>query len=149
MADLDGTNFFGVEPSETVAVTVGGSSPYTISGTVIGGGISVNQTGLVTTVTGTAVLFDSSGRPASVTYNQVCLLGACLGTVSVSDPGAGVSLTTPAFISLGTLTASSANEDGLVIPGGQDAPVSAPVVGGRDVALIGELTKAVVEQMRP
>ena len=47
LSDLDGTNFFGVEPSETVAVTVGGSSPYTVSGSVLGGGISVNQGGLV------------------------------------------------------------------------------------------------------
>ena len=122
LSDLDGTNFFGVQPSETISVTVGGSSPYTLSGTVIGGAISVNQIGLATTVTGTVTLFDSSGRPANVTYNQVCILGACIGTVSVSDPGAGVSITTPAFISIGTVTASSANEQGEVIPGGQARP---------------------------
>ena len=57
-----------------------------------------------------------------MTYNQVCILGACLGTVSVSDPAAGVSFTTPAFISIGTVTTSSANEQGLVIPGGQARP---------------------------
>ena len=122
LADLDGTNFFGVQPSETVSVTVGGSSPYTVSGTVIGGAISVNQTGLTTKVTGTVTLFDSSDRPATVTDNQTCILGACFGTVSVSDPAAGVSFTTPAFVSFGTLTTSSANEQGLVIPGGQARP---------------------------
>ena len=122
LSDLDGTNFFGVQPSETVSVTVGGSSPCTISGTVIGGAISISQTGPTTTVTGTVTLFDSSGRPANVTYNQVRILGACLGTVSVSDPGAGVSITTTGFISVGTVTTSSANEQGLVIPGGQTRP---------------------------
>ena len=122
LSDLDGTNFFGVEPSETVSVTVGGSSPYTISGTVIGGAISVNQNALTTTVTGTATLLDSSKQPASVTYDQTCILGACFGTVSVSDPAAGMSFTSPAFVSLGTLTASSANETGLVIQGGQTRP---------------------------
>ena len=89
---------------------------------MIGGGVSITQNPVTTTVTGTAVLFDSSGRPASVTYNQVCVLGACLGTVSVSDPGAAVSFTTPAFVSLGTVTASTASEQGEVIPGGQAHP---------------------------
>jgi hypothetical protein len=122
LSDLDGTNFFGVQPSETVAVTVGGSSPFTISGSVLGGAITVNQGALTTTVSGTVQLLDSSGGRASVTYNQVCLLGACFGTVSVSDPAAGVSFTTPAFISIGTVTASSAKEEGLVSPGGQARP---------------------------
>ena len=122
LSGLNGTNFFGVQPPETVSVTVGGSSPYTISGTVRGGAITVNQGALTTTVTGTVQLLDSSGGQTSVTFNQVCLLGACVGTVSVSDPAAGVSFTTPAFVSLGTLTTSSANEQGLVIPGGQTRP---------------------------
>jgi hypothetical protein len=122
LADLDGTNFFGVQPSETVAVTVGGSAPYSISGSVLGGAITINQGVLTTTVTGTVQVLDSSGGRASVTDNLTCILGACLGTVSVSDPAAGVSFTTPAFVSLGTLTTSSANEQGLVIPGGQTRP---------------------------
>ena len=122
LADLDGTNFFGEQPSETVAVTVGGSSPYTISGSVLGGAITINQGVLTTTVTGTVQVLDSSGGRASVTDDLTCILGACLGTVSVSDPAAGVSFTTPAFVSLGTLTTSSANEQGLVIPGGHASP---------------------------
>ncbi len=124
LADLNGTDFFGILPSETLTLKVGGSSPYSISGSVVGGGISVTQTGLTTTVRGTAQVLDSAGVPASITYNQTCVLGACAGTVSVSDPEAGASFTTPAFLSVGTVTATSANEQGVVIPGGAAHPYS-------------------------
>ena len=61
LAQLTGTAFAGVLPAQTVTITKGGSSPYSISGSVLSGSITTTQGPVVTKVAGTVVLDDSSG----------------------------------------------------------------------------------------
>jgi hypothetical protein len=63
------------------------------------------------------VLAGSSGQPITVTVNTDCFLGVCDGTFSVTDPGAGVSFTTPLTITIGDVNANRAGGQGLVLPG--------------------------------
>ena len=62
-------------------MTIGDHSPYSISGGVEGGAVTIAQGSLATTVTGTVDLIDASEQPDSVTFNKVCVQGVCAGTI--------------------------------------------------------------------
>jgi DNA-binding beta-propeller fold protein YncE len=117
LAQLDGTVFAGVLPAETVSIDTGGSSPYSLSGTVVSGAITLTSSGLTTTVSGTVILLDANGQPAQVSISASCLLGLCAGTFSVDDAGAGVSFTTPTTVTLGGANSGLAHGTGIVFPG--------------------------------
>jgi hypothetical protein len=117
LAQLTGTAFVGVLPAETVAISTGGNTPYSLSGPVLSGAITITQGQYVSTVSGTVLLADSGGQPAVVTINASCVFGICAGTFSVNDPGPGVSFTTPTTVTVGSVTANSASGKGLVFPG--------------------------------
>jgi len=117
LAQLTGTPFAGVLPAETVSISTGGSSPYSLSGTVLSGAITITPGQSVTQVSGSVVLDDASGNTATVTVNAACLFGVCAGTFSVSDPAAGVSFTTPVTATFGQVNANQAGGQGFVFPG--------------------------------
>jgi len=117
LAQLTGTPFAGVLPAETVSITTGGSSPYSLSGTVLSGAITITPGQSVTQVSGSVVLDDANGNTATVTVNAACLFGVCAGTFSVSDPAAGVSFTTPVTATFGQVNANQAGGQGFVFPG--------------------------------
>jgi len=117
LAQLTGTGFAGVLPAETVSISVGGTAPYSISGQVASGAITITQGSLVTQVSGTAFLSGSNGTPVPVTVSASCILGVCAGTFAVSDPASGVSITTPLTATIGTVNANQAGGQGLVFPG--------------------------------
>jgi hypothetical protein len=117
LSQLNGTAFAGVLPAETLSLSVGGASPYAITGTVASGAITITQGQFVSTVSGSVVLADSSGQPAVVTVNASCAFGVCAGTFSVNDPGPGVSFTTPTTVTVGSVTANAAGGQGIVFPG--------------------------------
>ncbi len=116
LAELTGTAFAGVLPAQTVTITKGGSTPYSISGSVLSGSITTTQGPVVTQVSGTVALDDSSGLLTSVTVNASCILGVCIGTYSVNDPEGG-SFTTPSTtITVGTVNATQAGGKGTAFP---------------------------------
>ncbi len=117
LAQLTGTAFASVLPAETLSLSVGGASPYAISGTVASGAITITQGQFASTVSGTVVLVDSSGQQAVVTINASCVFGICAGTFSVNDPGLGVSFTTPTTVTVGQVNANEASGKGVVLPG--------------------------------
>ncbi|MFZ0251905.1 MAG: Ig-like domain repeat protein [Acidimicrobiales bacterium] len=117
IAQLDGTTFGGVLAAETVTITKGGSAPYSITGSVLSGAVSITQGPLVTQVAGTVLLSGASGELVTVTINTACVLGVCGGTFSVSDPQAGTSFTTPVTATLGQVSANAASGQGVVLPG--------------------------------
>jgi hypothetical protein len=111
---LNGTIFGGVLPSETVSIRTGGSSPYSVTGSVISGAITISGTKASSTVQGTVTLNGSSGQPVTVTVDTTCDRGACTGTFSVADSGTGVSFTTPTTLTQGPVTRNRAGGKGLV-----------------------------------
>jgi YVTN family beta-propeller protein len=117
IAQLDGTTFAGVLPTETVTITRGGSTPYSITGSVLSGAITISQGQLITKVSGTVLLAGASGELVTTTVNTSCILGVCAGTFSVSDPQAGVSFTTPLTATVGQVGASAASGKGVALPG--------------------------------
>jgi hypothetical protein len=117
IAQLDGTTFAGVLAAETVTITKGGSSPYSITGSVLSGALTITQGPLITQVSGTVLLSGASGELVTATINTSCILGVCAGTFSVSDPQAGISFTTPLTATVGQVTSSAASGQGTVLPG--------------------------------
>ena len=117
IAQLDGTSFGGVLPTETVTVTKSGSSPYTITGSVLSGAVRITQGPLITQVAGTVLLSGASGELVTVTINTSCIVGVCAGTFSVSDPQAGTSFTTPITATVGQVSPNAASGQGVVFPG--------------------------------
>ena len=118
LAQLTGTAFVGVLPAETVAISTGGSAPYSLNGQVLSGAITITSQSLVTKVAGTVTVAGAtSGDLVSFTVNVTCLFGICSGTFSVNDPGAGVSFTTPTTVTVGPVNANEASGNGVVLPG--------------------------------
>ncbi len=114
---LNGTIFGGALPAETVSLTKGGPSPYSVSGSVVSGAVTITPGPLLTKVSGTVMVSGSGGQPVTFTISATCVFGVCAGTFSVSDPGAGVNFTTPLTVTAGTVNANRAGGQGLVLPG--------------------------------
>ncbi len=117
LSALNGTIFGAVLPAETVSVSRGGSSPYSISGSVVSGAVTITPGPIVTQVGGTVTLSGASGQPVMVTIKTSCIFGVCAGTFSVSDPASGVNFTTPITVTLGSASSGKARGDGIVFPG--------------------------------
>ncbi len=116
LSQLTGTVFDGALAPESVAVSLGGSTPYSISGPVLSGSVTITH-GLVSQVQGTVVLTGPHGTPVTIAINQDCLLGLCVGTISVTDPASGISETVPASLSLGNIGADQVSAKGEVLFG--------------------------------
>jgi len=80
--------------------------------------------GLVSQVEGTVVVAGTHGNPVTIGINQICVLGLCLGTISVTDPASGIADSIPASLSLGAIDAGMATARGEVFPGHGAAPYS-------------------------
>ena len=89
-------------------------SPYSISGPVLSGSVTITA-GLLSQVQGTVVVVGTHGNPVTIGINQICLLGACLGTISVTDPASGIAETVPSSISLGSIGADKATAQGRAV----------------------------------
>ena len=116
LSQLTGTVFDGALAPESVAVSLGGSTPYSISGPVLSGSVTITP-GLVSQVQGTVVLTGPHGTPVTIAINQGCLLGLCVGTISVTDPASGISETVPASLSLGNIGVDQVSAKGEVLFG--------------------------------
>jgi hypothetical protein len=123
LAELTGTVFDAALPSENVSVSNGGATPYSISGPVLSGSVTITA-GLLSQVQGTVVVAGTHGNPVTVGINEICILGACLGTISITDPAAGIQDAIPLSISLGSIGADTATAQGEVFPGRGAAPYS-------------------------
>lgn len=123
LAQLTSTAFAGVLPAESVSVSIGGSAPYSLSGPVLSGSISIT-TGLVDQITGTAVVAGSKGQSVTVTFKESCVVAICAGSFSVADPDAGVNTTINASLALARISATEAAGQGLAVAGGLPFPVS-------------------------
>ena len=118
LAQLTGTAFAGALPAESLTITAGGSAPYSLSGQVLSGAITITAQPLFAKVAGTVIVAGAiKGDLVSVTVNATCLLGICSGTFTVDDPGAGDSFTTPTSVTIGEVNANEANGKGIVLPG--------------------------------
>ncbi len=124
LAQLTSTAFAGVLPAESVSVSIGGSAPYSISGPVLSGSISLT-TGLIDQITGTAVVAGSEGQSVTVTFKESCVVAICGGSFSVADPDAGVNTTINASLGLARISATQAAGQGLAVgSSGPPFPVS-------------------------
>jgi len=123
LAQLTGTVFDGAFPAENVSVSIGGATPYSISGPVLSGSVTITA-GLLSQVQGTVVVAGTHGNPVTIGINEICLLGACLGTITVTDPAAGTQDVIPVSISLGSIQADEATAQGEVFPGRGASPYS-------------------------
>jgi hypothetical protein len=79
---------------------------------------------LLSQVQGTVVVAGTHGNPVTIGINETCLLGACLGTITVTDPAAGIQDAIPTSISLGSIQADEASAQGEVFPGRGASPYS-------------------------
>jgi hypothetical protein len=123
LAELTGTAFDGAFPAQNASVSIGGATPYSISGPVLSGSVTITA-GLLSLVQGTVVIAGTHGNPVTIGINEICLFGACLGTITVTDPAAGVQEAIPSSISLGSIQADEATAQGEVFPGRDASPYS-------------------------
>ncbi len=124
LSQLTSTSFAGVLPAESVSVSIGGPAPYSISGPVLSGAISIT-TGLIDQITGTAVVAGSKGQSVTVTFKESCVIAICGGSFSVADPDAGVNTTINASLGLARISATEASGQGLAVgSSGPPFPVS-------------------------
>jgi hypothetical protein len=116
LAQLTGTVFDGALPSENVSVSVGGATPYSVSGPVLSGSVTISA-GFVSQVQGTVVVAGPHGDPVTIGIHEACVWGACLGTISIVDPASGIDASVPSSISTGDIEADSATAKGEVVFG--------------------------------
>lgn len=115
-------------PPDEVSVTISGGINYTASGSLTSGDVNVNPagTGTISSVTGSGTIPGPNSGTATVTFavSRVSWAGSYTGSVRVSDPTNGVSLTTTLYFkpvgrNAGQADTAKASYSGSVWVGGQ------------------------------
>ena len=77
-----------------ISVSIGGATPYSISGPVLAGSVTISS-GLLHHVRGNVVVAGPHGKPVAIKLDETCVFGACFGTISVTDPVPGTTHPVP------------------------------------------------------
>ena len=92
--EVTGTVFDGALAAVNISVSIGGATPYSISGPVLAGSVTISS-GLLHHVRGNVVVAGPHGKPVAIKLDETCVFGACFGTISVTDPVPGTTHPVP------------------------------------------------------